>query len=136
MKVTKFLTTYGEKKMLEAQAQNGYELIKREGFSYIFEKTDKKVCYSYVFLKNGKKSFMALDYKNKDKNAKAVYGNGYVALFKRYDQKPEILSRDEQKKNILRHRQSRFTSALCIMVAALCFGAMSRIFMGFLILKI
>ena len=134
MKITKiFFSVNGEKKWLEAQAQKGYELVKRDGFGYVFEKTDKKVCYSYVFLKNGRKSFLALDYKNKDKKAKAVYGNGYVALFKRYDQKPEILGDDGQKLNYLRHRQSRFTAALCMMAAALCFGALSRVFMGFLV---
>lgn len=133
MRITKiFLTVYSEKKWLESQAQKGYELKKRDGFTYIFEKTDKKVCYGYVFLKNGRKSFVALDYKSKDKNATAVYGNGFVALFKKYDEKPEILSRDELKLNHLRHRQSRFTAALCIMVAALCFGALSRVFVGFL----
>lgn len=134
MRITKiFLTVYAEKKWLESQAKIGYELTKRDGFTYIFEKTDRQVCYSYVFLKNGRKSFQALDYKNKDKKACAIYGNGYVALFKRYDEKPEILGRDELKLNFLRHRQSRFTSALCIMVAALCFGALSRVFMGFLV---
>ncbi len=134
MKITKiFFSINSEKKWLESQAEKGYELVKREGFSYIFEKTEKRVCYSYVFLKNGRKSFLALDYKNKDKKAKAVYGNGYVALFKRYDEKPEILDRDSLKLNYLRHRQSRFTGGLCIMVAALCFGALSRMFMGFLV---
>ena len=133
MRITKiFLTVYSEKKWLEKQAESGYELIKRDGFTYIFEKTEKQVCYGYVFLKNGKKSFQALDYKKKDGKAVAVYGNGYVALFKRYDTKPEILTRDELKLNYLRHRQSRFTGALCILVSALCFGALSRVFMGFL----
>lgn len=126
MKITKiFLTTYAEKKWLESQ--HGFELTKREGFGYTLEKTDEDVFYRYVFLKNGRKSFLELDYKSKDKNAQAIYGNGFVALFKKYGEKPSILPTEQLKLNYLRHRQRRITTAICLLAAALCAAAVGRI---------
>ena len=127
MRITKiFLTVYSEKKWLEKQAESGYELIKRDGFTYIFEKTDKKVCYGYVFLKNGKKSFQALDYKKKDGKAVAVYGNGYVALFYRLGEEPCILPRDKLRSNYLMHKQRRTTGYLCYFMASLIVAMVAR----------
>ena len=61
------------------------------------------------------------------------FGNAVLDRFLTTDIKEiRIFSRDELKLNYLRHRQSRFTGALCIFVSALCFGALSRMFMGFL----
>lgn len=127
MKVTKiFLTVYGEKKFLEKKAAEGYELVKRVGFSYIFEKTGKDVHYGYVFLKKGRKSFIALDYKKKDGDAKAVYGNGYVALFKKYNEKPSVLPYEQRKVNYLEYRQKRMTGSLCLIMGGCCASVLAR----------
>lgn len=127
MKVTKiFLTVYGEKKFLKKKAAEGYELIKRVGFSYIFEKTKKDVFYSYVFLKNGRKSFVALDYKKKDSEATAVYGNGFVALFKRYEQKPSVMPYEQLKLNYLNYRQRRTSAYLCLLMCGVCTSVLAK----------
>jgi len=118
-----FLTIYAEKKWLEEQAKLGYALKRHTGISYEFEQTDKSVFYRYIFLKNGRKSFLELDYKRRDPNCSFIYGNGIVALFKREEAYPEVLSVDELKKNYLKHRQSRHIFRL-VAILFLCSSIM------------
>ena len=127
MNVTKlFFTTNGEKKWLEKMAREGMLLVKRRGFTYIFEKTDKQIFYRHIFLKKGRQSFARLDYKQKDKDAKAVYGNGYVALFYRLGEEPCILPRDKLRSNYLMHKQRRTTGYLCYFMASLIVAMVAR----------
>lgn len=127
MKVNKiFITTYSEKKWLDKMADDGYELIKHQGILYEFEKTDKRIFYQHIFLKKGRKSYLELDYKKKDKDAKAIYGNGFVALFRRYKESPKILSSDELRLNYLKHKQKRTTSYLCFFMSSLCCAMVAR----------
>ena len=123
-----FLTIYNEKIFLEKMAKDGYVLTKHKGTSYFFEKTEKNVFYRYIFLKNGRKSFLELDYKNRDPNCRLIYGNGFVALFSREDDYPELMSKSELKMNYLKHRQSKFTSAICYVAATCCFVLGARSF--------
>ncbi len=122
-----FLTTYAEKKWLEEQAKNGYALKKHHGITYVFEKSDSPVFYRYIFLKKGRKSFLELDYKNRDPKCEFIYGNGFVALFSRKDAYPGILSGNDLKLNYLKHRQSRQTAALCYIMGCCIFALATRV---------
>ncbi len=122
-----FLTIYSEKKWLEKMASEGYVLKKHRGITYEFEKSDKGVFYRYIFLKNGRKSFLELDYKTRDPKCRLIYGNGYVALFSRKDAHPELLTKQELKLNYLKHRQGRQTTAICYIAVCCMFVLATRI---------
>ena len=121
-----FLTIYDEKVFLEKMAKDGYVLTKHKGVSYFFEKTEKNVFYRYIFLRNGRKSFLELDYKNRDPKCKFIYGNGFVALFSREDGCPELMSKSELKMNYLKRRQSRQTMGICYIAICCAFIALAR----------
>lgn len=119
-----FLFFDSEKKWLKKMNNEGYELVKAGPFTYQFEKTDVKLDYEYVFLKNGKKSYDNLDYKSKDPDAKAVYANAETALFKKPCDKGEFTifqSLDEKKKNYLAKRSSLYTESICFLGATFMF---------------
>ncbi len=116
-----FLSVYDEKKWLDKMMGEGYVLSRRQGLDYIFEKSETPVFYRYIFLKNGRKSFLALDHKNRDPKCRLIYGNGFVALFCRKDAYPELLTKQELKFNYLKHRQGRQTAAICYIAACCAF---------------
>ena len=116
-----FLSFIGEKRWLEKMNRDGYEPTRVTPYTYEFEKTDKSVVFEYVFLKNGKKSFDALDYKQKDADAKAVYANAEVALFKKPADKGAftILTESQKKVNLLRKRSSLYTECLIFLAVTM-----------------
>ncbi len=127
MKKTKvFLTVNSEKKWLEKMAERGYALKKRAGFCYIFEKKNN-VKYQYVFLKNGRKSFLQLDYKKRDSDCRFIYGNSNVALFCKDGQSPSVLTESEIKINYLRRKQKCTTTYLCLIMIGCSLSALARI---------
>ncbi len=131
-----FLSVFSEKAWLEQMAKDGYVLKKHCGISYMFEKTEKNVFYRYIFLKNGRKTFLELDYKNRDPKCNFIYGNGMYALFSREDTFPEIMPNDELKLNYVRYRQRRQTSALCYIAAACAFAMAARTFSPLCVLSV
>ncbi len=122
-----FLTVYSEKKWLEKMAGEGYALKRHKGISYEFEKSETPVFYRYIFLKNGRKSFLELDHKTRDPKCEFIYGNGFVALFSRKDAHPELMTKQELKLNYLKHRQARHTAALCYVMGCCIFALATRV---------
>ncbi len=125
MVITKFFISFiKEKNWLEQMNKKGYELKKRSGFVYMFEKTDTEVLYEYVFLKNGKRSYCEFDYKSKDTDAKAIYGNADMFLLKKPKSKGKVTvfqTLDEKKLNAAKKKAAlNSTAALYIGVCALC----------------
>lgn len=116
-----FLNVYSEKKWLEQMGKKGYVLKRHKGVSYLFEKSENKVFYRYIFLKNGRKSFIELDHKSRDPKCRFIYGNGFVALFCRDDDYPSLLPDADLKMNYLKHRQGRQTAALCYIASCCAF---------------
>lgn len=129
-----FLTTYSEKVWLENMARKGYVLTRHRGISYQFEKSDNNVFYRYIFLKNGRKSFVELDYKNRDPKCRFVYGNSYFALFLKEGDRPALLSNQELKLNYLRYRQGRYTAAICYVAACCAFIVSAKTFLPMLLI--
>ena len=77
-------------------------------------------------MKNGRKSFLALDHKNRDPKCRLIYGNGFVALFSRPDTHPELLTKQELKLNYLKRRQSKQTLGICYIAICCAFIALAR----------
>lgn len=103
-----FLSFADELRWLEKMNKDGYELMSVSPMTYKFEKNDNRVQYEYIPLRHGKKSFIALDYKNKDKNTKVVYASYDIALFKKSQNKglPAILTTKEKRLAFERYRSS------------------------------
>lgn len=116
MTVKKFFRSFlKEKRWLEKMNGDGYELMSAAPFTYTFEKTGKQTAYEYVFLKKGRKSYIEFDYKSKDSDAKAVYANGYVALFKKPVKKGEFTlfkSFSDKRTNYMKRRSSLYIGAV------------------------
>lgn len=127
MKITKlFLNTAAQLRWLNSMSQNGYELTRRTLFCYHFEKSNTPTFYQYVFLKQGKKSFLELDYKAKDKNARLVFGNSELALFKCKGREPQILSDKDLRLNHLMYIQKKRMSAVMSLALAMCASLIAR----------
>lgn len=103
-----FLSFADEERWLYKMNEDGYELVRASLFTFAFEKTGKAVKYSYIPLKHGRRSFTALDYKNRDADIKAVYANSEMALFKKPTDSGEqrLLSRSELLKAYAVYRSS------------------------------
>ena len=117
-----FLSFVGEKRWLEKMNEEGYELMSAAPFTYTLEKTDERVTYEYVYLKKGKKSFDELDYKSRDRDARAVYANAETALFKKPVSKGEItiFSGDSERRlNLLKRRSAVYTESICLFAAVM-----------------
>ena len=96
-----FISHTAEKKWLESMNAKGYELVSAAPFSYTLEKTGKRVSYEYIPLRKGKRTFDALDYKKKDKSARAVYCKSDMALFKKPADAGAFTVADEGEKRIM-----------------------------------
>lgn len=125
-----FISILAEKKWLENMNRLGYEPISAGLGSYKFEKTDRRLKFEYVFLKNGRKSFKEFDYKSKDARCKAVYANADRALFKRLDSAGEFTlfgSDEERILNAERKKTALNSQALLNMGLVLIFTLLSEI---------
>lgn len=115
-----FFSFFDEKRWLDKMNEDGFELMHASLFTYAFEKTDKRVRYEYIPLAHGRKSFLALDYKTKDKDVKAVYGKSDMALFKKPADKgtPSVLTAAEKRLAFARYRSSLSIYSLVFFAAA------------------
>lgn len=124
-----FISCQKEKKWLEAMNSIGYELVSASLGRYKFNKTDRKIIFEYVFLKNGRKSFKEFDYKTKDARCKAVYANADRALFKRLESAGDFTlfeSRDDKILNAEKKKTQLNSHALLNMGLVLIFTALSE----------
>lgn len=118
-----FFSFASEKSWLDGMNENGYELMSFSPFTYDFEKTDRRVEYTYIPLSSGRKSFIKLNHKQSDPDAAAIYANYERALFKKNEQlgKIRIMSPQDIRLGFLRMRVKRTTSSLCVLaVSAMC----------------
>lgn len=117
---------------LEKMNKEGYELMSAAPLTFRFDKTNNTVNYEYIPLKRGKKSFLALDYKKKDKDLKAIYATSDMALFKKTKSKglPELMTINEKKLAFERYRSSLSLHGIIYtaVFAMLCLTAMRYMF--------
>ena len=114
-----FLSAEDEHKFLKQMNGKGFELMSASPFTYNFDKTDREVAYQYIPIK-GRRGYNALDYKSKDKDAKAVYAKSDIALFKKSADKGDftILSANELNLRLIKRRSAAFNRSLALI--ALC----------------
>ena len=123
-----FFSFFDEKRWLDKMNEDGFELMRASLFTYVFEKTDKRVRYEYIPLRRGRKSFLALDYKNKDKDVKAVYGKSDMALFKKPADKgaPSVMTAGEKRLAFERYKSSLSVYSLVFFALAAMFALLAR----------
>ncbi len=110
-----FFSLTAQKQFLDTMNKKGYELIGAAPFTYKFEKTNRAVCYQFIPVK-GRNGYLALDYKNKDKNAKAIYAKSDVVLFKKIADKGDftIISENELKLRLAKRKSKNYNLSLCL----------------------
>lgn len=123
-----FFSFFDEKRWLDKMNEDGFELMRASLFTYVFEKTDKSVRYEYIPLRRGRKSFLALDYKNKDKDVKAVYGKSDMALFKKPADKgaSSVMTAGEKRLAFERYKSSLSVYSLVFFALAAMFALLAR----------
>ena len=123
-----FFSFFDEKRWLDKMNEDGFELMRASLFTYVFENTGKSVRYEYIPLRRGRKSFLALDYKNKDKDVKAVYGKSDMALFKKPADKgaPSVMTAGEKRLAFERYKSPLSVYSLVYFAVAAMFALLAR----------
>ena len=71
-------------------AQEGWKLVKTNGFRYVFEESENRYCYEYIYFEKSKKELGGIISQIADKSIELVCSTLEWALFRKDTQKGDI----------------------------------------------